>query len=69
MRIHDMPRARMFTIVTMKLIAPASDAIVRMWIDRIHSPARDRGCTGSPTGADTTTSRHAVPPPEENHAP
>ena len=36
MRIHDIPRARMFTIVTMKLIAPASDAIVRMWSARIQ---------------------------------
>ena len=29
-RIQFMPRARMFWIVTMKLIAPASDESVRM---------------------------------------
>ncbi len=36
MRIHVMPRVRMFTIVTMKLIAPASDDSVRMWMARIQ---------------------------------
>src|SRR5258708_36896113 len=30
MRIHDIPGARMLWIVTTKLIAPASDEIVRM---------------------------------------
>ena len=36
MRIHVIPRVRMFTIVTMKLIAPASDDSVRMWMLRIQ---------------------------------
>ena len=36
MRIHDMPAARMFAIVTTKLIAPISDAIVSRCSDRIH---------------------------------
>ena len=36
MRIHVMPRARMLWIVTMKLIAPASDEIVRMCSARIQ---------------------------------
>src|SRR6478736_6496725 len=43
MRIQDMPAVRMFTIVTTKLIAPISEAIVRRWIDRIH---RSTPCPG-----------------------
>ena len=36
MRIHVMPAVRMLWIVTMKLIAPASDPIERMWRPRIQ---------------------------------
>ena len=36
MRVQLIPGARRFWIVTMKLIAPASDDAVRMWIDRIQ---------------------------------
>ena len=36
MRIHVIPGARMLWIVTMKLIAPASDAIDVRWMPRIH---------------------------------
>ena len=35
-RIHVIPRVRMLWIVTMKLIAPASDESVRMWMLRIQ---------------------------------
>ena len=35
-RIHVMPAVRMLWIVTMKLIAPASDAAERMWRPRIQ---------------------------------
>ena len=54
-RIHDMPRARMLWIVTMKLIAPAADEIVRMWIERIH-----RSCPFP--GAITDSGAYAVQP-------
>src|SRR3989304_3907493 len=36
MRVHVIPRARMLWIVTIKLIAPASDEAERMWRERIH---------------------------------
>ena len=36
MRIHVIPPVRMLWIVTMKLIAPASDAIVSRWSARIQ---------------------------------
>src|SRR5215471_7617408 len=36
MRIQDMPAVRMLTIVTMKLIAPITDAIVSRWSERIQ---------------------------------
>ena len=35
-RIRVMPGVRIRQIVTRKLIAPISDAIERMWSDRIH---------------------------------
>ncbi len=36
MRIHVIPRVRMFAIVTTKLIAPTSDEIERMCSARIQ---------------------------------
>jgi hypothetical protein len=36
MRIHDIPGARMLTIVAMKLIAPASDEIESRCSERIQ---------------------------------
>jgi hypothetical protein len=35
-RIHVIPAVRMLWMVTMKLIAPASDEIVSTWSDRIQ---------------------------------
>jgi hypothetical protein len=47
MRIHVMPAVRMLWIVAMKLIAPASDAIVSRCSERIH---RSTPCPGEYCG-------------------
>ncbi len=65
MRIHDMPRARMLWIVTMKLIAPAIEEIVRMWSERIH-----RSCpcpwAASDSGGYAVQPVFAAPPAAKN---
>ena len=56
-RVQVMPRARMFVIVTMKLIAPASDDSVSTWRERIQEVLaaarlveRREGRVGRPAG-------------------
>ena len=56
-----MPRVRMLWIVTMKLIAPAADESVRMWIERIQRSC-PFPCARSESGGYAVHPVFAAPP-------